>query len=235
MPLSRTLYEPSTEHDACGFGFVCDIVGRPSHAIVADALTVLVNLEHRGASGSERNTGDGAGILVAVPHGLLVEVAAERGVALPVDGFGVASLFLPHDEASLDAAWSTFCTTLTAEGLELLGWREVPHDPRGLGDAAVASMPVMRQAFIARPAGLAAGEEGDLAFDRRLYVARRLVEKAVQRSALPGRGDFYVPSMSCRTLVYKGMLNASQLLTFYPDLLDPRLASAIALVHSRFS
>ncbi len=235
MPLSRTLYEPSTEHDACGFGFVCDIAGTPSHGIVADALTVLANLEHRGATGAERNTGDGAGILVAVPHAFFRAVAADGGLALPAAAFGVASLFLPRDGASREAVVARFERTLAAEGLELLGWREVPVDPRGLGDAAVASMPAMRHAFIARPGDLAAGEDGDLAFDRRLYVARRLVEKAVQRSALPGRGDFYVPSMSCRTVVYKGMLNASQLLTFYPDLLDPRLASAIALVHSRFS
>ncbi|HEY5629322.1 MAG TPA: glutamate synthase central domain-containing protein, partial [Candidatus Limnocylindrales bacterium] len=235
MPLSRTLYEPSTEHDACGFGFVCDIAGRPSHAIVRDALTVLVNLEHRGASGSERNTGDGAGILVSVPHGFFGATAREAGFALPDAGYGVASLFLPRDEVSRDAVCATFRSTLAAERLEVLGWREVPTDPKGLGDAALASMPVMLQAFIARPADLPLGEDADLAFDRRLYVARRLVEKAVQRSALPGRGEFYVPSMSCRTVVYKGMLNASQLLTFYPDLLDERLASAVALVHSRFS
>ena len=235
MPLSNTLYEPTTEHDACGFGFVCDIAGRASHGIVADALTVLVNLEHRGATGSERNTGDGAGILVAIPHAFFGAALAAAGTALPPGGYGVASLFLPRDETSRAAVIGTFEATLAAEGLGLLGWRAVPTDPAGLGESALASMPVMRQAFIARPADLSPGEEGDLAFDRRLYVARRLVEKAVQRSALPGRGEFYVPSMSCRTIVYKGMLNASQLLTFYPDLLDPRLASAVALVHSRFS
>jgi glutamate synthase (NADPH/NADH) large chain len=235
MPLSRTLYEPSTEHDACGFGFVCDIAGRSSHAIVADALTVLANLEHRGATGSERNTGDGAGILVAVPHAFFAAVARDAGIALPAQRFGVASLFLPRDAPSRDAVVALFSTTFASEGLRILGWRDVPTDPHGLGDAAVASMPVMRHAFIARPGDLPAGEDGDLAFDRRLYVARRLVEKAVQRSALPGRGEFYVPSLSCRTIVYKGMLNASQLLTFYPDLLDERLASAVALVHSRFS
>ena len=236
MPLSRTLYEPSTEHDACGFGFVCDIVGRPSHGIVADALTVLANLEHRGASGAERNTGDGAGILVGVPHAFLAAAASRDGVALPAGGgYGVAVLFLPRDAASRDACTALFTATLAAEGLAILGWRDVPTDPRGLGDAAIASMPVMRQAFVARPQAIGTGEEPDLAFDRRLYVARRLVEKAVQRSALPGRAEFYLPSMSCRTIVYKGMLNASQLLTFYPDLLDERLASAVALVHSRFS
>jgi glutamate synthase (ferredoxin) len=236
LPVAQTLYEPSTEHDACGFGFVCDITGRPSHGIVRDALTVLVNLEHRGASGSERNTGDGAGILVRVPGLFLGAVAAEAGLALgTAQGFGVAMVFLPRDEASREACQAIVARALAGEGLELLGWRAVPTDANGLGDAARRSQPVIVQAFIARPADAGPGDDGDVAFDRRLYVARRLIEKAVARSALPGRGDFYVASMSCRTLVYKGMLNASQLLTFYPDLLDERLESPLALVHSRFS
>ncbi|HEY5434015.1 MAG TPA: glutamate synthase large subunit [Candidatus Limnocylindrales bacterium] len=236
MPELRTLYEPSTEHDACGFGFVCDIAGRPSHGIVRDALTVLVNLEHRGASGSERNSGDGAGILTGVPHAFLRATAREAGLDLPAGGGqGVAMVFLPRDTASRAASVAFFEQVLAAEGLTFLGWRDVPTDPMGLGESASASRPVIRQAFIARPADLSLGEAADLVFERRLYVARRLIEKAVQRSAHPGRGDFYVPSMSCRTIVYKGMLNASQLLTFYPDLLDPRYESAVALVHSRFS
>ena len=236
MPEHRTLYEPSTEHDACGFGFVCDIAGRPSHGIVRDALTVLVNLEHRGASGSERNSGDGAGILTGIPHAFLRLVAREAGLDLPAGGgYGVAMIFLPRDPASRAATVAFLERILADEGLVLLGWREVPTDPSDLGESASASRPVIRQAFIARPSGLPGGEASDLDFERRLYVARRLIEKAVQRSAHPGRGEFYVPSMSCRTIVYKGMLNASQLLTFYPDLLDPRYESAVALVHSRFS
>jgi len=229
---SPSLYEPSFEHDACGFGFVCDIAGRPSHGIVRDALTVLVNLEHRGASGSERNTGDGAGILAQVPFGFLGTVAADQGLSLPVGGgYGVGMVFLPRDEASRSACEGHVAKVLASEGLALLGWRDVPTETAGLGETARASQPVIRQLFVGRPADVA----DDLAFDRRLYVARRLVEKAVSRSALPGRGDFYVSSLSCRTIVYKGMLNASQLLTFYPDIVDPRFASAIAMVHSRFS
>ena len=235
MAQTRTLYEPSTEHDACGFGFVVDIAGRPSHAIVRDALTVLVNLEHRGATGSEANTGDGAGILVAIPHRFLGATAAEAGIRLPEAGYGVAMVFLPRDEASRAGAVERFERVLGDEGLEILGWRDVPTDPSGLGPSARASQPVIVQAFIARPEGLALGHDEDLAFERRLYVARRLVEKAVGRSALPGRADVYIPSMSCRTIVYKGMLNASQLLTFYPDLLDERFESPLGLVHSRFS
>src|SRR5450759_1829903 len=229
---SPSLYEPSFEHDACGFGFVCDVAGRPSHGIVRDALTVLVNLEHRGASGSERNTGDGAGILAQVPFSFLGTVAAEQGLHLPGGGgYGVGMVFLPRDEASRSACEGHVAKVLVTEGLALLGWRDVPTETAGLGETARASQPVIRQLFVGRPADVA----DDLAFDRRLYVARRLVEKAVSRSALPGRGDFYVSSLSCRTIVYKGMLNASQLLTFYPDIVDPRFASAIAMVHSRFS
>ena len=230
--MAQSLYEPSFEHDSCGFGFVCDIAGRPSHGIVRDALTVLVNLEHRGASGSERNTGDGAGVLTQVPFGFLGAVAAEQGLRLPAEpGYGVGMLFLPHDEASRTACEGQVARVLAAEGLDLLGWRDVPTAPDGLGETARTSQPVIRQVFVGRPAG----SVDDVAFDRRLFVARRLVEKAISRSALPGRGDFYIASLSCRTIVYKGMLNASQLLTFYPDVVDPRYASAIAMVHSRFS
>ncbi len=156
MSQTRTLYEPSTEHDACGFGFVVDIAGRPSHAIVRDALTVLVNLEHRGATGSEANTGDGAGILVSIPHRFLGAAAAEAGISLPEAGYGVAMVFLPRDEASRAGAVERFERELRGEGLELLGWREVPTDPSGLGSSARSSQPVIVQAFIARPAGLAA-------------------------------------------------------------------------------
>ena len=263
MAAPPSLYEPSFEHDACGFGFVCDIAGRPSHEIVRDALTVLVNLEHRGASGSEKETGDGAGLLLQVPSGFLAAVAAEQGIALPAGGgFGVGMVFLPRDETSRAACVEKVEAALAGEGLALLGWRDVPTDPVGLGETARASQPIIRQVFVARPPELergagravanagagdaasaavtdaaapAADADADVAFDRRLFVARRLMEKAVARTALPGRGEFYIPSLSCRTIVYKGMLNSSQLLTFYPDLADPRLASAIAMVHSRFS
>jgi glutamate synthase (NADPH) large chain len=157
------------------------------------------------------------------------------GVTLPDAGFGVAMVFLPRDDASRAGAIERFERELAGEGLRLLGWRDVPTDPSGLGASARTSQPVIAQAFIARPDGLAPGHDEDLAFERRLYVARRLIEKAIGRSALAGRGDAYIPSMSCRTIVYKGMLNASQLLTFYPDLLDERFESPLGLVHSRFS
>jgi glutamate synthase (NADPH/NADH) large chain len=226
------LYDPKYEHDACGFGFVVDIAGRPSHKIVRDALTVLVNLEHRGATGSEKNTGDGAGLTIQIPHRFLCDVAAKSGVNLRgKGGYGVGMVFLPQDKTSRVDCFRLFEQVLAEEGLHFLGWRDVPTDSSSLGASAKAAQPLIRQVFIDRPERLVE----DLAFERKLYVVRRLVEKAVSRSAIPSRGDFYIPSLSCRTIVYKGMLNASQLRTFYPDLADERVESAIAMVHSRFS
>ena len=231
-PREQGLYDPAFEHDACGFGFVVDIAGRPSHAIVRDALTVLVNLEHRGATGSEKNTGDGAGLTIQIPHRFLSEVAAKSGIRLRGrGGYGVGMVFLPPDKVSRVDCFRQFERVVEEQGLHFLGWREVPTDNEGLGSSAKASQPLIRQVFIDRPEGMVE----DQAFERKLYVVRRLVEKAVSRSAIPNRGDFYIPSLSCRTIVYKGMLNASQLRTFYPDLLDERVESAIAMVHSRFS
>ncbi len=226
------LYDPKYEHDACGFGFVVDIAGRPSHKTVRDALTVLVNLEHRGATGSEKNTGDGAGLTIQIPHRFLCDVAAKSGVNLRgKGGYGVGMVFLPQDKTSRVECFRLFEQVLADEGLHFLGWRDVPTDNSSLGASAKAAQPLIRQVFIDRPERLVE----DLAFERKLYVVRRLVEKAVSRSAIPSRGDFYIPSLSCRTIVYKGMLNASQLQVFYPDLADERVESAIAMVHSRFS
>jgi glutamate synthase (ferredoxin) len=229
---ARGLYDPRFEHDACGFGFVVDIAGRPSHSIVRDALTVLVNLEHRGATGSEKNTGDGAGLTIQIPHRFLADVAAKSGVRLRgKGGYGVGMVFLPQDKTSRVECFRLFEQVLADEGLNFLGWREVPTENSSLGASAKAAQPLIRQVFIDRPAS----QVEDLAFERKLYIVRRLVEKAVSRSAIPARGDFYIPSLSCRTIVYKGMLNASQLRVFYPDLADERVESAIAMVHSRFS
>ena len=231
-PPGQGLYDPRYEHDSCGFGFVVDIAGRASHSVVRDALTVLVNLEHRGATGSEKNTGDGAGITIQIPHRFLFQEAEKVGLRLRGrGGYGVGMIFLPHDKVARVECFRLFEQVLVDEGLSLLGSRDVPVDNRGLGQSARASQPVVRQVFIDRPPSLVE----DMAFERKLYVVRRLAEKAVLRSVIPGRGDFYIPSLSCRTIVYKGMLNASQLRTFYPDLEDERVESAIAMVHSRFS
>jgi glutamate synthase (NADPH/NADH) large chain len=231
-PPKQGLYDPKNERDACGFGFVVDIKGRASHDIVEKALTVLLNLEHRGAVGAEKNTGDGAGILLQLPHAFLREACGKLGFALPGDGhFGVGMVFLPPNAEGRAACERIFEDVVREEGQFVLGWRDVPTDNATLGPTAKTSQPVIRQIFIGRGRAV----EDEAAFDRRLYVIRRLVEKKVSRSAIKGRGHFYVPSLSYKTVVYKGMLNAAQLRAFYPDLQDASVASALAMVHSRFS
>src|SRR5689334_7662079 len=231
-PERQGLYDPQHEHDACGFGFVVDVKGRRSHDIVQKALTVLVNLEHRGAAGSEKNSGDGAGLLVQTPHAFLQGAAGELGIRLPRPGqYAAGMAFLPQAPASRQACERVMEQVIEAEGQRLLGWRDVPFDNASLGATAKASQPVIRQFFVER--GDAVADEA--AFERKLYVIRRLVEKAVSRSAIPQRGYFYVPSLSHKTICYKGMLNASQLLKFYPDLNHAAFDAAIAMVHSRFS
>jgi len=231
-PPAQGLYDPALEHDSCGFGFVVDIKGRPSHDIVVKALGVLCNLEHRGATGAEKETGDGAGILLQTPHAFLAAECAKLGLTLPGHGrYGVGMVFLPPSEHGREAIYRLFDETIRNERQQLLGWRDVPTDNSTLGGSAKASQPVIRQVFIGR------GDDvpDEDAFERKLYVIRRLLEKKVSRSAIPGRSYFYVPSLSYKTVVYKGMLNAGQLRRFYLDLQDPAVSSAIVMVHSRFS
>ncbi|MCM3878448.1 MAG: glutamate synthase subunit alpha, partial [Thermoanaerobaculia bacterium] len=232
LPPRQGLYDPSFEHDSCGFGFVVDLKARASHDIIRKALQVLLNLEHRGATGSEKNTGDGAGLLTQLPHGFLAARCRGLGIELPAPGaYGVGMVFLPQEAASRQACERRFEEVVREEGQAILGWRDVPTDDATLGPTARASQPVIRQLFVARGE---ATPDGD-AFERKLYVIRRLVEKAVSRSAIPGRGHFYVASLSARTLVYKGMLNSDQLAAFYPDLRNEGLTACLAMVHSRFS
>jgi glutamate synthase (ferredoxin) len=231
-PARQGLYDPRDEKDACGFGFVVDLKGRASHDIVEKALQVLVNLEHRGAVGAEKDTGDGAGILLQVPHAFLRERCGKLGFALPGAGqYGVGMVFLPPGAEGRAACERIVDETIRLEGQRVLGWRDVPTDAATLGPSAKSSQPVIRQVFVGRGEGLA----DDLAFERKLYVIRRQVEKKVSRSAIPGRSHFYLPSLSYKTLVFKGMLNAPQLREFYPDLRDTGVVSALGMVHSRFS
>src|SRR5437867_4999007 len=231
-PPAQGLYDPALDHDSCGFGFVVDIKGRPAHDIVVKALGVLCNLEHRGATGAEKETGDGAGILLQTPHEFLAAECAKLGLKLPGPGrYGVGMVFLPPSEHGREAIYRLFDETIRDEGQQLLGWRDVPTDNSTLGGSAKASQPLIRQVFIGRGAEVA----DDAAFERKLYVIRRLLEKKVSRSAIPGRGYFYIPSLSYKTIVYKGMLNAGQLRRFYLDLQDSAVSSAISMVHSRFS
>lgn len=229
---ARGLYRPEFEHDACGIGALANLHGARSHRILDDALSVLVNLEHRGGTGLERNTGDGAGILFQVPHRFFRKEAQKCGQILPDEGdYGVAMLFLPQDERGVADARRVFEEGCAASGVPLLFWREVPVDPHDLGPAARACMPTILQAFLGRPDDVEAGD----AFERRLYVCRRTVEKrADAESALSGK-IFYVCSMSSRTIVYKGMLVATQMRRFFIDLNDAAVTTAVALVHSRYS
>ena len=226
------LYRPEFEHDACGIGTICHLRGQRSHSVVDDALSVLVNLEHRGGKGLERNTGDGAGILFQVPHRFFRKEAQKEGHLLPDEGdYGVAMLFFPQDGSGVEVAKRVFEDGCAAEGVPLLFWREVPIDAHDLGSTARACMPTMLQAFVGRPEGIEPGDD----FERKLYVCRRTIEKAADaEQALEGK-IFYVCSMSARTIVYKGMLVATQMRRFFIDLNDAAVESSLALVHSRYS
>ena len=199
---AQELYRPEFEHDACGIGALANLRGVRTHQMIDDALSVLVNLDHRGGKGLEHNTGDGAGILIQLPHRLFRKEAQRWGHLLPDQGdYGVAQLFFPQDAEGVRKARSVFEDGCAECGLRLLFWREVPVDPHDLGETARACMPTILQAFLGRPEGVEADDE----FERRLYVCRRTIEKkAAATSALAGK-IFYVCSMSCRTIVYKGM------------------------------
>ena len=227
------LYRAEYEHDACGIGAIAHLHGVRSHQTLDDALSVLVNLEHRGGKGLEKNTGDGAGVLFQLPHRFFRKEAQKEGQLLPDEGdYGVAMLFLPHDDpAGVTAARQVFERGCAECGVPLMFWREVPVDPHDLGSTARACMPTIYQAFLRRPEDVARG----LDFERRLYVCRRTIERAADATpALDGK-IFYVCSMSSRTIVYKGMLVATQMRRFYLDLNDAAVETALALVHSRYS
>src|SRR5664279_3376693 len=232
-PAKQGLYDPQFEHEACGVGFVVNIKGRKSHAIIQQALQVLLNLNHRGACGRESNTGDGAGILIQPPHEFLMLAARESRFDLPSAGeYGVGMVFLPQDAAHRAECEKVFAGIAAEEGQPVLGWRTIPTSNVTLGSTALASEPLMRQVFLARNAKLT----DDLAFERKLYVIRKRAENAIRYSGKVAGGEFfYLSSLSCKTLVYKGMLLTTQLTEYYPDLSHPAMDSALALVHSRFS
>jgi glutamate synthase (ferredoxin) len=229
-PSQQGLYDPRTESDACGVGFVVHRKGKRSHDIVAKALQVLINLEHRGACGCEANTGDGAGILIQTPDSFLRAVVP---FSLPAPGSYAAGLvFLPHDDRDRDAIKSLVARIVEEEGQRLLGWREVPIDDRLVGPSARAAAPAFEQVFVGTGGSIDAAR-----FERKLYVIRKRIERAVDALKINAlaRRAFYIVSLSANTLIYKGMLTAQQLGPMFPDLSDERLESALALVHQRFS
>jgi len=224
LPPKQGLYDPQFEHDACGVGFVVDIAGRKSNDIVRRSLQVLVNLQHRGAKGCEANTGDGAGILLQIPHEFLKEECKKLGFGLPSPGsYGVGMVCLPRDAYSQRWCKEIIEAAIRRAGQQLLGWRDVPTNNEPIGDSAKAVEPAFKQVFVGRDPYLKNVDD----FERKLYLIQKRIEKTTT--------ELYFGSFSARTLIYKGMLSAEQMEIYFPDLVDPRIVSALAVVHQRFS
>ena len=231
-PPAEGLYDLSLEKDSCGVGFIANIKGKKSRQIVSDAISILCNLEHRGAVGADPRAGDGAGILVQIPHSFFARKAAEIGFQLPEPGeYAIGALFMPRETAWRNVIKSIVADQIKAEGLMLLGWREVPTDNSSLGETVKPTEPSHMQVFIARNG--AAKTDDD--FERRLYILRKSISQAIYQRRDRGLAGYYPVSMSCRTVIYKGMFLADQLGKYYPDLHEPDFESALALVHQRFS
>jgi glutamate synthase (NADPH) large chain len=231
MRPSQGLYDPRFEHDSCGVGFVADLNNVKSHEIVRKGIDILLNLDHRGARGAEEETGDGAGILVQLPHAFFLRESSALGIALPEPGhYAVGQCFLPKDPGAHAGLKAVFERALDELGLDVLAWREVPTDDSTLGATAISGEPAILQPIIGRPVTCRTQDE----FERRLFVARKYGTRMV-RESVTGAERFYVCSMSSRTIVYKGMLTPGQVPAYFPDLSDESFQSALALVHSRFS
>ncbi|MBP6435474.1 MAG: glutamate synthase subunit alpha, partial [Sphingorhabdus sp.] len=236
FPPAQGLYDPRNEHDACGVGFIANIKGAKSHTTIERGLQILVNLDHRGAVGADPLLGDGAGILIQIPDALYRDWAKGAGVNLPQPGdYAVVMCFLPQNEAAREFGISNFESFIVKEGQTIIGWRDVPTTLDGLGKAVIEQMPVIRQLFIGRGENCADQD----AFERKLLAIRKQAQNPLfaleEKHGLPGLGSFYIPSMSTRTVVYKGLLLAGQVGSFYDDLRNPLCQSALALVHQRFS
>ncbi len=232
LPPKQGLYDPAHEHDACGVGFVAHIKGKKSHDIVVKGLTILNNLRHRGATGADPLHGDGAGLLVQIPDAFFREEMAKQAVKLPKAGaYGVGMVFLPRNPAARAACKREIERAVVNEGQNLLGWRDVPVDDTSLGETARRTMPVIKQVFVG--AGRASLDRD--VFERKLYIIRKASGHAIRALGLTNAQEFYVPSFSHRTIVYKGMLLAEQIGPFFKDLSDKRFISAVCLCHQRFS
>jgi glutamate synthase (NADPH/NADH) large chain len=231
-PPVQGLYDPSLDKDACGVGFIADIKGRKSHQTIVDGLKILCNLEHRGATGADPRMGDGAGILVQIPHKFFTKKTSELGFTLPKPGeYAVGYLFMPRDGEWRQIIRDIYAEVIAREDLSLLGWRDVPTDNSTLGESVKPTEPVHMQVFIGR--GNKKFSEAE--FERRLYILRKSISNAIYRRRERRTSGYYPVSISCRTVIYKGMFLADQLGAYYPDLHDPDFESALALVHQRFS
>src|SRR5579871_4433073 len=236
LPPRQGLYDPRNEHDACGVGFVVNIKGRKSNKLIRDALQILLNLDHRGAVGADPLVGDGAGCLIQTPDKLLRDWASKNAINLPPPGqYAVAMCFLPQDPKARDFAVRRLGHFIKVEGQTLLGWRDVPTDTTGLGKTVLEQMPCIRQAIVGR----GARTKDQDAFERKLLTIRKQTQNPLAELAkkhrLPGMTQLYIPSFSTRTVVYKGLLLADQVGSFYTDLQNPLTVSALCLVHQRFS
>ncbi len=231
LPPAQGLYDPRQERDACGIGFVCHINGRKSHDIIDKGIQVLINLTHRGACGCDPETGDGAGVLIQIPHKFFARECAGLGFTLPAAGeYGVGMTFLPVEPAARLQCEGIVERIVREEGLSVLGWRDTPIDGSAIGRVARDSQPYIEQIFLGRGRGMTEDE-----LERKLYVVRKRAEAEVAASEIDDKGFFYIPSLSARTIVYKGLLLAPQIARFYPELSDPEVVSALCLVHQRFS
>jgi len=231
LPPAQGLYDPAHEHDACGIGFVASINGDKSHEIIRKGIQVLLNLAHRGACGCDPETGDGAGVLIQIPHKFFARECEKLGFKLPEPGaYGVGMTFLPVERHQRLQCEGIVERIIREEGLTLLGWRDTPVYASAIGRVARASQPYIQQVFV----GSAPDMDED-AFERKLYVVRKRAENEIRESGIEDAEMFYIPSLSCRTIVYKGLLLASQITNFYRELSDPDVASALCLVHQRFS
>ncbi|MBZ5549122.1 MAG: hypothetical protein LAO22_14380 [Acidobacteriia bacterium] len=231
LPPAQGLYDPAHEHDACGMGFVASVKGQKSHDIVRKGIQVLISLTHRGACGCDPETGDGAGILIQIPHTFFVRECAKLGFELPAAGsYAVGMTFLPVERHQRLQCEGILERIVREEGLTLLGWRDTPVDGSAVGRVARASQPYIEQIFVrCRP------DMDEGAFERTLYIVRKRAEAEIAASDMEDRGMFYIPSLSARTIVYKGLLLAPQIENFYRELADPDVTSAMCLVHQRFS
>ncbi len=231
LPVEQGLYDPRHEHDACGIGFVVNIKGEQSHGIILKGLQILINLAHRGACGCDPETGDGAGILIQIPHKFFARECNALGFTLPPVGvYGVGMVFLPVEPSNRLLVEGILEKIAREEGLTVLGWRDTPVNADAIGRIARASQPYIEQIFIRGAAPMTQDE-----LERKLYVVRRRAELEIAASDLPDKSFFYIPSLSSRTIIYKGLLLAPQIADFYNELTDPDAMSALCLVHQRFS
>ena len=231
LPPAQGLYNPAHEHDACGIGFVANVKGHKTHDIIDKGIQVLINLTHRGACGSDPDTGDGAGLLIQIPHAFFLRETARLGFTLPPAGeYGVGMVFMPVERHERMVTEGILEGIVRDEGLTFLGWRDTPIDINAIGRVARASQPYIQQIFAGRPTGMTSDQ-----LERKLYVVRKRAEIEVMKSDIPDKGMFYIPSLSARTIVYKGLLLAPQIAKFYKELSDPEVVSALCMVHQRFS